>query len=266
MKTTHFALAAALASGPALASAQEPDAPPPPPAMDRAIPAPPPAMERAAPPAPPTVVVVVPDLPAPEPPSHPDVNLGVGMRAMLLPSVGLDPYSSNDFLAMSALTAGLTVARFGRASITLSGEWNVGTRNGMARGQDTSLTLHRLAGVAETRYQLGRRFFLAVKVSPAAFHARATLADTSIERPLVARSWTWSLEAAGGVGLLLGSTGRHGAKFWLNFDLGYTFAGETKMDLSPAADDQDPRRYGTVAMPALRPSGATSRLGLFVAF
>lgn len=264
MKTTLPALAAAIACAPAIAFAQEPDAvpPPPPPAVEQPAPARP--AQVAAPP--PTVVVVVPDLPRPEPPSTPDVNLGVGVRGMLLPSAGFDPYSSNDFMAMSALTAGLTVLRFGRASITLSAEWNVGTRSGLARGQETSLTLHRLAGVAETRYQLGRRFFLAVKVSPAAFHARASLDDPSIERPLVSRTWTWSLEAAGGLGLLLGSTGQRGAKFWLNLDLGYTFAGETKVELSPAADDQDPRRYGTVAMPTLRPSGATSRLGVFVAF
>ncbi|MFT3775841.1 MAG: hypothetical protein QM820_61640 [Minicystis sp.] len=82
----------------------------------------------------------------------------------------------------------------------------------------------------------------------------------------MSRTWTWGLDVSGGAGLLLGSTGPGGAKFWMTLDFGYMFAGESQMNYAPAASEEDPRKYGAVTLPAFKPAGGISKLGLSVAF
>lgn len=204
--------------------------------------------------------------PVPPPRSRPEFNISAGARGMIMPSRGFDPYASNNFMLQGSVGLGLTVARLGNASILLFAEYDAGSRDATARGESASLTLHRLSGGAETRYQLGRRFFLAARVAPAAMYLHGSINDATIDRPLVSNAWTWGLDVSGGGGLLLGSTGERGAKFHLTLDFGYTFAGESQMSYAPAASDDDPRKYGSVMLPAMKPAGATSRLGLAVAF
>jgi hypothetical protein len=206
------------------------------------------------------------DVAPPQPSSRPEFNIFAGLRGMILPSRGFDPYATTNLLMQGSVGAGLTVVRVGNASILLFAEYDAGARSATARGEEASLALHRLSGGAETRYQLGRRFYLAARVAPAAMFMRGTIADTTIDRPLVASAWTWGLDVSGGGGLLLGSTGPQGAKFHLTLDFGYTFAGEAQMSHAPAASDDDPRKYGSVMLPAMKPAGATSRLGVAVAF
>lgn len=213
-----------------------------------------------------------PAAPAPEPTiperpsSRPELSIGTGVRGSLLRSPGLDPYASNDLFMQGSVIVGVNVLRVGKADITLSAQWDGGTRSASARGEDASLSVHRFSGVAEMRYHLHRRFFLGAKAAPAAFYLSGSITDASLSRPLTTHKWTWGLDSTGGMGVLLGSTGPRGVKVWLTLDVGYTFAGEAQMAFSPGSDAGDPRKYGSVMLPALRPSGPTSRLGMQVAF
>jgi hypothetical protein len=212
-----------------------------------------------------------PDAPAPqpapvEPSSRPEISIGTGVRGSLLRSAGFDPYASNDVFFQGSVIVGMTVLRAGKADIMLSAQWDGGTRSASARGEDTSLSVHRFSGVAEMRYHLHRRFFLGAKLAPAAFYLSGSITDASIDRPLVTHKWTWGLDTTGGAGVLIGSTGPRGVKVWLTLDLGYTFAGEAQMAYAPAADSSDPRKYGSVMLPSFRPAALTSRLGMQVAF
>jgi hypothetical protein len=217
-----------------------------------------------------TVIVVTPAAPPPDaaPPesARPEITLAGGARGSLIRSAGLDPYATNDFFLQGTAGLGLTVLHAGRASILLWAEYAGGQRNGTARGQDASLALHRLGGALETRYHLARRFYLAARLAPAAFLMHGSITESSLDRPLTASAWTWGLDATGSAGLLLGSTGPRGTKFWMTLDLGYAFAGEGKLAYSPAASDDDPRKFGAVTLPALRPAGPIGRLGMAVAF
>jgi hypothetical protein len=213
----------------------------------------------------PTVAVAA-DTATPPPSSRPEFNVSLGLRGMLMPSRGFDPYATNNFLLQGSVGAGITVVRLGNASILLFAEYDGGARSATARGEQASLALHRLSGGAETRYQLGKRFHLAARVAPAAMFMHGSIEDSTLDRPLTASAWTWGLDVSGGGGLLLGSTGPRGAKFYVTLDFGYTFAGEKEMRYAPAASDEDPRKYGSVTLPAMKPAGATSRLGVAVAF
>jgi len=247
MKRATWLLAAALIAAPAAAHAAGPR-------VAVAVAAPAPAPARAD------------DTPLPVKSSRPEISLEVGLRGTLIPNPGFDPYASNDFLLQASAGAGLTVVRMGNASILLFAEYDGGTRRATARGQEASLALHRIGGAAETRFQLGRRFYLAARVAPAALHLRGSITDPTLDRPLVSRNWTWGLDASGGAGLLLGRVGARGARFWLTLDFGYRFAGESQMSYAPVASDEDPRKYGSVMLPAIRPAGPTSRMTFAVSF
>jgi len=91
----------------------------------------------------------------------------------------------------------------------------------------------------------------------------------SLDRPLVARPWTWGLDTVGGAGLLMGTAGSYAApaaRFWLTGELGYSFAGSAPMTYAPATSDTDPRQYGTLMLPAFKPAGGVGRLAVAVAF
>lgn len=224
------------------------------------------------------VIVVVPAAPAvpavpaadvvevPAPSSRPAITLGIGLRGMLMPSAGFDPFGKTDFLVQGSVTAGVTVVHVGNASILLFAEYAGGQRSGTARGESSSLALHRLGGGAETRYQLGRRFYLAARLAPVALRMLGSITDASLDRPLSSSAWTWGLDVSGGAGVQLNSYEPNGVKFLMTLDFGYSFAGESKMSYAPAATEDDPRKFGSVMLPALKPSGATSRLGFAVAF
>jgi hypothetical protein len=199
-----------------------------------------------------------------------EVTLGVGLRGMVLPTAGLDPYASgNNFLMMSSIAAGVTLFRAGRASIVASLEWNVGSRSDSARGQASELTLHRLGGALETRFQPARRLYLFARLAPAAYKVLGSIQAEGLDRPLVARPWTWGLDTTGGAGLLMGTVGpldRPSVRFWFTTELGYAFAGSASMSYAPAGSDTDPARYGSIMLPAFKPAGGVGRLGIAVAF
>jgi hypothetical protein len=109
----------------------------------------------------------------------------------------------------------------------VTAEWNLGSSNALARGDETSLTLYRFAAGLEGRYEPISRLYLFVKLVPAAIHARADIEDPALGATLKSRSWTWSLDATGGAAFRLGSSGKDNdpsASFWLMCDMGYSFA------------------------------------------
>lgn len=267
MKRSLAIFAAAILSAPLAAAAD--------PGIDTSAVAPDKAPVQAVavqPGAGPVVVVVTPAAPVAEQPlppervSRPEVVLGVGVRGSILRSAGFDPYLNTDFFAQSSLLAGLTIVRAGPASIGLFANWDFGARNAMARGQEASLAMHRLVGGAETRLYLHRRFFFDAKLAGVAYHLRGAIQDTSLDRPLVSRTWTWGLDVSGGMGVVLTGVRGGGPRLYLTLDLGYTFAGDAAMSYAPTEDAEDTRKYGSVRLPSIKPSGATSRLGIALGF
>jgi hypothetical protein len=199
----------------------------------------------------------------------PEINLAFGLRTMVMPSAGLDPFATNDSVAQLSLAAGPTLLRRGAVSIAALAEWDYGNKEGMARTDATSLTMHRLGIGLETRLQLARRLMIFAKLSPAAVNLRGSITDAGIPRPLVARTWTWALDATAGLGVMFANTGPREAptsRFWFTGELGYGFAGEATMTYAPESDAADPRKYGSIMLPALSPSGALGRLAVVVAF
>lgn len=199
----------------------------------------------------------------------PEINLALGLRAMVMPSAGLDPYAINDSVVQLSLAAGPTLFRSGPVSIAALAEWNFGNKESTARGDATSLTMHRIGVGLESRFQLARRFMIFARIEPAAVHLSGTIMDAGLDRPLVSRSWNWALDTTGGLAVMIANTGPREAptsRFWFTGELGYGFAGQSDMVFAPEADAEDPRKYGSITLPGLRPSGVLGRLAVAVSF
>jgi hypothetical protein len=207
---------------------------------------------------------------APSPPARrPEIGLAFGVRGTVVRSAGLDPYANNDFLAQMSFAGGVTIFRAGSVSLFAFAGWDFGGKSAYARGNDARIAVHRLSAGVESRLELGRRFYFFAKLAPAALHLRGSITDAAVDRPLVARTWTWALDTTGGAAVafaIVGSKEAPSARFWFTGELGYSFAGTASMAYAPVEDEEDPRRFGSVMLPALRPGGPVGRLGVAVTF
>jgi hypothetical protein len=100
-------------------------------------------------------------------------------------------------------------------------------------------------------------------------HLGGTLDDPGFTRPLVTGSWSWALDTTAGAAFMFSSLGPREAptsRFWFTGELGYGFAGRSDMIYKSAPQDEDPRVYGAIMLPALRPSGALARGSVAVSF
>lgn len=212
------------------------------------------------------------DEPRPEKPKRyvqRHLGLEIGARTAVVLFEGFDPYSRSDLLPSFALAATWTPVRVGAFRLALRGEYDIGGQSATARGDETSLVVHRFAGGLEAGLLLGPRVRMFAKAAPALLHLRASIDDPAIDRPLVARTFTWGLDATGGTAVMLAAVGDRewpAARFWLTGELGYAFAGEAAMRFTPEEDEDDPRRFGEVELPGLRPSGVVSRIALAITF
>jgi hypothetical protein len=199
----------------------------------------------------------------------PEINLAFGFRSLFIPSAGLDPFSSNNALTQVSLAAGPTLLRRGAVSFAALAEWDFGRLQDRARGETSELAIHRLGVGLESRLQLARRLALFAKVAPAAVHLSGSIVDPGVDRPLVSRSWSWALDTTAGAAFMFASTGPRAAptsRWWFTGEGGYGFAGEAAMTFKPDADEEDPRTYGGITLPALRPSGVLIRFAAAVSF
>jgi hypothetical protein len=199
----------------------------------------------------------------------PEINLALGFRSMLMPSAGLDPFSTNNAVSQVSFVAGPTLVKRRAFSVAALAEWDFGRLKGTARGNEATLVLHRLGVGLESRFQVARHLAFFAKIAPAAVHLGGSLTDPGFARPLVTGSWSWALDTTAGAAFMFSSTGPRDAptsRFWLTGELGYGFAGTSDMIYKPEPQEEDPRVYGAIMLPALRPSGALARGSVAVSF
>jgi hypothetical protein len=197
-------------------------------------------------------------------------GIQVGVRTTHIPHSGYDPYADSNGLAQASFVGVYTPWRTLPFSVHLVGEWNIGRSTSIARGDPTSLAIHRIALGIEGRYEPVSRLYLFAKVAPSALHLRGEIEDFGLGATLTSRTWTWGLDTTGGAALRLGNAGKEGdpaATFWLMLDMGYSFTGEAEMIYRPAElDENENRRFGDIALPSIGPGGFVTRFGGAVTF
>ncbi len=214
-----------------------------------------------------------PEEPEPEEPTGPYVphwmSAEVGVRNFVIFNDGFEPYSEDGFMAQGAFAFNFVPFHFGDFALGLTAEYDVGQSSHHIRNIDSSMTLHRLGAGVHAQY-LFSRLRLFARVTPGAWHAQGSINDDAFERPLAATKWTWGIDATAGLAVRIGSAGGpsndRAVRFWLLAELGYGFAGKMDMAFSPEEDEDDPRIYGAVDLPSMRPSGLVNRLALALSF
>jgi hypothetical protein len=184
----------------------------------------------------------------------------IGTRAMLIPGVGFQPYSTDELLIQSSLAAGLTFWHARAFSASASFEWDAGGKSAKTRGQNLSLFVHRLSAPIEIRWQPAPRVAFFAKVGLGANRLLA-----SNDGQLRARNWSFGYDESAGVDWVIAKTRR--ARVWFTAELGYSLAFSAAMNLTTSPGEDDPsRRYGTTALPDLKLGGGLSRIGVAVSF
>lgn len=249
-------------------AAAEPEPPP------RAPIQPPPADDRADPP-----WVRTPPIPPPEEPSYVApreekrpaephmLDLALGLRSLVIPHAGLDPYADNDAIAMGGLMLTVTPLRFGIVGLGVTADYSYGSKSAFARDDQAGLSLHRLGLGVKGGVTLADRLELFARVAPGALLMQANIEDSFADSSLLSSGWTWNVDLVGGAAVKLGAAGRRpAARFWLLGEAGYSFAGDAQMVFAPEDLDDDPRSYGAVRLPDLNPGGFTGRFAFAVSF
>ena len=245
-------------------------APAPAPAADVPPPAwvPVPARSSAMP-APTSAPVSAPTLAAPPATLLPvPIALSLGVRTMIVPSTGYDPFSTNDALTSCALALGVTVAQAGKIALVVGAEWDAGGSSASARAANASLAINRLGLGLAARYYLGSSFYFFAKAEPGAYHVGASVTEPEVSSPLTLDAWTWAFDATAGAGVLLIRTdvGRSSIRFGLTVDLGAGLGGSVAMRFTQNQVNGVPQHPGSVALPDFQPMGFVDKIAAVVVF
>lgn len=187
----------------------------------------------------------------------------LGVRSTFVTDPGFDPFSSDNALTQFSLGVARTVWVEDRVSFAPGLIWDYGLRSATARGQDTSISSHRLALALEGRYHLFPFVYGLVRLTPGAVHQSAELDDSLSPAPFVAKSWAFSLEASAGASFLLGPQQEDSAspvRWWLAAEGGYSYAGSTSLVMHPDLAEGDPRRTGDLNLGTLAMRGGFIRI------
>lgn len=193
----------------------------------------------------------------------------IGFRAINVKHPGYDPFSESDALATSAIGFSFTPSRSQRFSLHFATEWNIGSSTAYARGAQTDLLVNRVALGLEGRWMPKSRFYLYARVMPAAVHLAGKIEDWELGVDLESSSWTFAVDTSAGAALRLGTAGKEPKRttsFWLMMDWGYVFAGQADMTFLPAKNEEEPRNFGAINLPGLRPGGFVTRASFAVTF
>jgi Zn-dependent protease len=155
-------------------------------------------------------------------------------------------------------------------TFAVGAEYDLGHHGATARGQQTSLVLHRLAGSILIDATIIRHLHTYARFAPGAIYLHGAIEDAALpERPLVSDAWTWAVDTTGGIAVLLGAVGADEAPavgFWVTAEVGYCFTGEAQMSYAPEADGDDGRVFGSTRLPNVRPGGVVNRFALGISF
>ena len=185
-----------------------------------------------------------------------------GVRSTFVTDPGFDPFSTADALTSFSVGASRTVFEQGAYSLAPGVFWDYGSSSATARGQQTSLSAHRLGLALEGRCHLAPWAYALLRVTPSAIHQRARLSDPFAAAPYVANDWTFGIDASAGAAFLLGPQSPSPAlvRWWLAAEAGYGYAGSGSLSMHADLPSGDPRRTGDVNLGSVALGGSFVRV------
>ena len=185
----------------------------------------------------------------------------VGVRSTFVTDPGFDPFATDN--ALTSFSLGMSRTLFEQDAFSLAPGlfWDFGSRSATARGDETSLSAHRLGLGLEGRCHLAPWMYALVRVTPSAIQQSARLSDPLAAAPYVASAWTFGLDASAGAAFLLGPHSSSAlARWWLAAEGGYGYAGSGSLLMRPELASDDPRRTGDIHLGSVALGGPFFRI------
>ncbi len=217
------------------------------------------------------------DVPAPEEtPAAPAADahkamwrFELGYRGAFVTSPGYGPFSTDDYFSQVSVAASRTVLVRGRFSFAPGLAWDYGTTSATARGDITSLTMHRLGVPLEGRMHVARLGYAFVRVAPGVVLTAAEVQDPSAPAALSKNRWLMAADASAGYAWLAWSRPEGPgpmARLWLQGEAGYGWVATERLDLAPDLASGSSQRASGADLGALAMRGVFFRAAAAVSF
>ncbi len=193
------------------------------------------------------------------------LDLMLGARMTWVSSAGFDPFSSGDVLPQLAVRVGGVVWQKERMSLAIAVDWAGGGANDRARGEPSSIAIHRVGAGAEGRWHVLNSLFGYVRVAPGLLYSRVSLG--SGDSRLVGDDFDFSADGAAGLAYRFGGSpdGRkRSARLHVFAEGGYSLA--TKSDLALQTGEDGPPRSEPIDLGSVRAGGPFVTAGLALTY
>jgi hypothetical protein len=192
-------------------------------------------------------------------------RLELGYRGSFVINPGYNPFSTNDYLPQFSLAATRTVFTQGRFSFAPGFAWDYGGSSATARGDTTSLSMHRLTVPLEGRAHFGDWGYAFVRAAPGLAALKAEVDEPSAPEALTKSKWVFATDVSAGYAWLAAPRNSGRAlvgRLWLQADVGYGWVADMRLDLTPG---NQPRANG-IDLGTLAMNGAFFRIEAAASF
>ncbi len=204
----------------------------------------------------------------------------LGYRGNFVTNAGYNPFSTRDYFEQVSFVASRTLFARGRFSFAPGIAWDYGKNTATARGDATSLEVHRIALPLEGRIHFGSFGYAFVRAAPAVAVENAEVDDptaicpqaVSIEpcaAPLTKSRWLFATDVSAGYAYPVWSRRELSElvpRIWLQADGGYGWIVGQRLDLSADLPSGDPRLASGVDLGTLTMRAAFVRASAAVSF
>ncbi len=204
----------------------------------------------------------------------------LGYRGNFITDAGLNPFSTQDYFGQVSMVASRTIVARGRFSFAPGIGWDYGKSGATARGDVTSLEVHRIVVPLEGRMHFGGWGYAFVRAAPGIAVENAEVNDptaicaqtASLEgcaAPLTKSRWLFATDISAGYAYPVWArkdVSELAPRIWLQADGGYGWIVGQRLALATDLASGDPRLASGVDLGTLTMRGAFFRATAAVSF
>ena len=194
----------------------------------------------------------------------------LGYRASFIREATFDPFSTQDYFGQVSFAASRTVYSRGLFSFAPGLAWDYGKSGATARGDATSIEVHRLVVPLEGRMHLGRWGYAFARAAPGVGVVTAEVDDVALPNaPLTKNRWLFATDLSAGYAYPIwphDNPTQLTPRMWVQTDAGYGWISTVGLNLSPDLPSNDPRIASGIDLGALTLRGAFFRASAALSF
>jgi hypothetical protein len=204
----------------------------------------------------------------------------LGYRGNFVTDGGYNPFATQDYFAQSSLVASRTIFARGRFSFAPGIAWDYGKTTATARGDATSLEMHRIAVPLEGRLHFRGWGYAFVRAAPGIAIENAEVDDVTAPcaqpasqepcaAPLTKSRWLFATDVSAGYAYPVWSRKEVSdvvPRIWLQADGGYGWVVGQRLNLAADLAAGDARLASGIDLGALTMRGAFFRASAAVSF